>query len=206
MHRMIGANSWRPRPTVRRPSRSQPLPGDPGESRDNASSTKTFQPSPGSTPLARRRYIGGSSTKRHVIKKTDLPDDSFPASGSFVDCCGKLRVFDLELLETGSGYFVRATEHVSGNDGYAFAAHAESDPWLALGRLRQTIQSGLATRYLVEEDHHPSLGHDVAVGHIAFGGVVVDGRYLSYDEFAVMLSAYEGWRFRISIVDAYGTI
>jgi hypothetical protein len=141
-----------------------------------------------------------------VIKETNPPEDSFPTSESFVDCCGKRREFALELLETGSGYFVRATEHVSGNDGYAFAAHSETDPYLALGRLRRRIHKELATRYLTEDDHHLRLGHDVAVGHISYEGIVVDGRYLSFDDFAAILASYEGWQFKLEIVDPYGTI
>lgn len=140
-----------------------------------------------------------------MIKESNPPENSFPASETFVDCCGKRREFALELLETGSGYFVRATEQVSGNDGYAFAAHSETDPYLALGRLRGKIQKGLATRYLTEGDDQLRLGHDVAVGHVSYGGVVLDGRYLSFDEFATILSGYEGWQFKFEIVDAYGT-
>jgi hypothetical protein len=83
-----------------------------------------------------------------MITETNPPDDSFPASETFVDCCGKQREFALELLQTASGYFVRATERASGNDGYAFAAHSETDPFLALGKLRSKIREGLATRYL----------------------------------------------------------
>lgn len=141
-----------------------------------------------------------------MIKEANPPEDAFPVSETVVDCCGRRRVFALELLETGSGYFVRATEKVSGNDGYAFAAHSETDPYLALGRLRGKIHEGLATRYLAEGDHQPRLGHHAAAGHISHGGVVVDGRYLTFDELAAILSGYEGWQFKLEIVDAYGTI
>lgn len=141
-----------------------------------------------------------------VIKETNPAEDSFPASETFVDCRGERREFALEVLETGNGYFIRATEQVPGNDGYAFAAHSETDPYLALGRLRRKIHKRLATRYLTEGDDQPRLGHDVAVGHISYGGVVLDGRYLRFDEFVTILSSYEGWQFKLEIVDAYGTI
>lgn len=68
-----------------------------------------------------------------MITETNLPEDSFPASETFVDCCGKRREFALELRVTGSGFFVRATEQASGSEGYAFAAPSESDPYLAGG-------------------------------------------------------------------------
>lgn len=141
-----------------------------------------------------------------MIKETNHPpDDSFPASETFVDCCGKAHEFALELLETASGYFVRATERLSGEDGYAFAAHSETDPYLALGRLRGKIHKGLATRYLAAGEPQPRLRHDVAAGHISYGGVVVDGQYLTFHEFAAILSAHEGWQFKLEIVDPYDT-
>ena len=110
-----------------------------------------------------------------MIKETNPPDDSFPTSETFVDCCGKPHEFALELLITASGYFVRATERVSKDDGYAFAVHSETDPYLALGRLRGKIHKGLATRYLAAAEPQPRLGHHVAVGHISYGGVSSTG-------------------------------
>jgi hypothetical protein len=67
------------------------------------------------------------------------PKDAFPAGEICADCCGSDREFTFDMLESGSGYFVRATERVPGNDGYSFAAHSESDPYQALGRLRENI-------------------------------------------------------------------
>jgi len=141
-----------------------------------------------------------------VIKESNSSESSFPASETFLDCCGKRRKFALDVLETGSGYFIRATELPLGSDGYTFAAHSETDPYLALGRLRGKIQKGLATRYLTADDDQPRLGHDVAVGHISYGGIVIDGRLLSFDELTTILSGYEGWHFKLEIVDAYGTV
>lgn len=140
-----------------------------------------------------------------MTKETNPPDDSFPASETFVDYCGKPHEFALDLLVTPSGYFVRATERVSTGEGYAFAAHSETGPYLALGRLRGKIQKGLATRYLAVGEPEPRLGHDVAVGHIAYGGVVVDGRYLTFDELAGILSTHEGWQFKLQVADPYDT-
>jgi hypothetical protein len=138
-----------------------------------------------------------------VTKETNPPDDSFPTSETFVDCCGKPHEFALELLITASGYFLRATGRVSKDDGYFFAAHSETDPYLALGRLRGKIHKGLATRYLAAGEPQPRLGHDVAVGHISYGGVVVDGQYLTFHELAAILSTHEGWQFKLELVDPY---
>lgn len=141
-----------------------------------------------------------------MIKETNPPDDSFPTSETFVDCCGKPHEFALELLTTASGYFVRATERVSEDDGYAFAAHSETGPYLALGRLRSKIQKGLATRYLATGEPQPRLGHDVAAGHLSYGGVVVDGQFVTFHELEAILSAHEGWQFKLEIVDPYDAL
>ena len=139
-----------------------------------------------------------------MINVPIVPEDAFPTSEVFVDCCGQPREFTLEMLDNDRGYFLRATERVSGDDGYAFAAHSETDPWLALSRLRQKISEGLATLYLAAGDRPPSLTHEVALGHITGDGVVVDGRLLTFDEFSTLLSSYEGWHFTMKIVDGYG--
>ncbi|HEX5180567.1 MAG TPA: hypothetical protein VFW04_14615 [Gemmatimonadaceae bacterium] len=141
-----------------------------------------------------------------MIKETNPPDDSFPTAETFVDCCGEPHEFALELLRTASGYFLRATECASKDDGYAFAAHSETGPYLALGRLRSKLQKGLATRYLAAGETQPRLGHDVAVGRISYGGVVVDGQSLTFDELAAILSVYEGWQFKLEIVDPYDAL
>jgi len=73
-------------------------------------------------------------------------------------------------------------------------------------RLRAKINKGLATRYLAAGEPQPRLGHDVAVGHISYGGVVVDGQYLTFHELAAILSAHEGWQFKLEIVDPYDAI
>jgi hypothetical protein len=130
-------------------------------------------------------------------------DDGFPTSEVFVDCCGTPHEFALELVPTGRGYFLRAIERMGDDDGYMFAAHSESDPYLALGRLRARIHEGLATRYLTHEAGFPMLSHEVARGHIAYEGIVIDGQHLSYDELARLLGAYEGWQFTLTIVDGY---
>lgn len=157
----------------------------------------------GRTPAAR------PALRRLSIARDALTDDStvepvgFPTTETFIDCCGTAREFDLQLLERGITCFLRANERVAGEGGYAFAAFAESDPFLALGRLRRKISDGLATRYLAPGDGPPLLSHGVVGGHISSGGVVVDGRHLGYDELARILEGYEAWRFTLTVDDGY---
>jgi hypothetical protein len=129
--------------------------------------------------------------------------DEFPRIEVATDCCGTVRRFSVDVHTTDGGYFLRAVEEGVGQGGYEFAAHSEVSPYLALGQLRRRIRQGLATRYLTVEDGDRRLGHDAAVGTIGFGGVVIDGREVSFEEFASMLQVYEGWRFSLKIVDPY---
>jgi hypothetical protein len=122
------------------------------------------------------RQLALSRTPRTMANGHEFSDHEFPTSEVFVDCCGVHREFGFEPLETERGYFLRATERAADQPGYAFAAHSESDPYLALGRIRQRIREGLATRYLARETRPRSFTHDVAAGHIAYEGLVVDGQ------------------------------
>jgi hypothetical protein len=157
-----------------------------------------------SSPLAdRRRGRGLSIAPAELTNDSDVEDGGFPKSEIFVDCCGTSREFAIDLLVNESGYFLRATERAEGENGYAFAASAESDPYLALGRLRQKISKGLSTRYLVPGKEPASLTHFVASGHISFDGVVIDGRHVDYGDLARILTTHEGWQFNLEIVDPY---
>ena len=137
----------------------------------------------------------------HWDADDDLKD--FPLVELFTDCCGQARQFEVSLHTTDGGYFLRAREIREGPGGYEFAAHAESSPYLALGRLRQRIAQGLATRYLVVAEAQRGLSHERAVGHIDYGGVVIDGEKIEFDDFVDMLQVYEGWQFEIRVVDPF---
>jgi hypothetical protein len=135
---------------------------------------------------------------------TFLRPDDFPETESFQDCCGEVREFQLELLAMDGGFFVRATEENDGGEGgYVIAAYSESSPYRALGKLREKARRHLATRYLSAEDGRRSFSHDVAKGYISYGGVVFDGEFVPFEEFAEMLQTYEGWQLSLRITDIY---
>jgi hypothetical protein len=132
-------------------------------------------------------------------------DDHFPMEDSFADFSGKQREFVLTLQPHPRGYFLRATEKRQSHedDGYHFAAYSPTDPFFALGLLRDKIRRGLATRYLTSEQGSRHFSHDRVKGRIGSGGVVVDGEFISFDEFGTMLQTYEGSQFSLTIVDPY---
>lgn len=136
------------------------------------------------------------------------PEEYFPNVESFTDCTGQRREFIIELLEQPNGYFLRANEKERSEHepGYHFAAYSPADPYYALGILRDKIRRGLATRYLVEAGGRRSPGHDRLQGHITYGGVVVDGKLVPFDEFCSMLDTYEGFQFSLTIVDPFDEV
>jgi len=125
--------------------------------------------------------------------------EDFPMEETFTDCRGAEREFVISAKKFGSKYFVTATERNRG-DGYEFAI-SSTDPYAALGQLRSKIRRGLSTRYLTYEEGKLALSHDELKGRIGFGGVVIDGDFISFKDFVEMLQTYEGWQFSLRIAD-----
>jgi hypothetical protein len=128
--------------------------------------------------------------------------NDFPSSEEFTDFSGRKRKFTLEQFPVPSGYGVCASEDVEGDDGYVFRAFSTVDPFHALGDLRKKIRKMLSVRHLVEQDGRTSLTHDRLRGQIDYGGVVVDGIFLSFDRLAELIQTYEGFQFDLKIVDS----
>jgi len=134
-------------------------------------------------------------------KGYDLED--YPMEETFRDCRGAERIFVITAKRFASKYFITATERNSKGEGYEFAT-SSTDPYAALGQLRSKIRKGLATRYLSYEQGRRFPSHDEIKGRIGFGGVVIDGEFMSFKDFAEMLQTHEGWRFCLKIVDLVG--
>ena len=138
----------------------------------------------------------------------ESPEEFFPTVESFLDYTGKKREFVIELMVQTTGYFLRAREKRQHGDegGYEFAAYSPANPFYALGILRGKIRRGLATRYLVVEQGERTPSHDRLKGHIGYGGVVVDGEFISFAELCAILDTYEGSPFSLTIVDPYDEV
>jgi len=108
--------------------------------------------------------------------------------------------------DTGLGYTVRAEEEGRGGNGYQFAAYSETSPYSALGRVRQKMYRGLATRHVTGAPGGFRMLHDRLRGRITSDGeggvvLVVDGIVLGMEDLASILAAHEGWGFELQIVD-----
>jgi hypothetical protein len=130
-------------------------------------------------------------------KQTD-----FPTTEEFPDFAGRPRRFTLEQFPVSSGHGVSASEDVDGDDGYVFRAYSTVDSFHALGDLRKRIRKLLSVRHLLERDGELSLTHDRLRGRVSYGGVVVDGIFLTFDQLAELMQTYEGFQFDLKIVDS----
>ena len=119
-------------------------------------------------------------------------------------CCGRpLGRCAWGLDETAAvsdRYSLSAFEDVEGNDGYMFRAFSPVSPFLALGDLRRRIPKLLSVRHLTKKHGELFMTHDRLRGRVAYGGVVVDGIFLTFDQLAELIQTYEGFQFDLKIV------
>lgn len=134
-----------------------------------------------------------------MSKNNGSPD--FPRKEEFVDFAGRTRTFTVTLDELPWGYGVHAVEDVKGNNGYEFSAYSVAAPFDALGQLRAKIRKVLSIRHLVKKGGKWLPTHDRLRGRVAYGGVVVDGIFLTFDKLAELIQTYEGFQFDLKIVE-----
>ena len=132
--------------------------------------------------------------------------DDFPLQEEVEDFSGKIRKFVIDCHETALGYTVRAREQNTEGTGYQFSAYSETSPYSALGRVRQKMFRGLATRHITGRRGRYRMLHESLRGRITSdddGGVllVVDGIALNLQEIGTILGSHEGWDFELQIVD-----
>jgi len=131
----------------------------------------------------------------------------FPRREEAEDCAGRMRSFLVDCHEGGLGYTVRAVEERHEGVGYEFAAYSETSPYSALGRVRQKMRQGLATRHVTGSAGNYQMLHDRLRGRIAWHPegrmvLVVDGIPLEIEDLAEILRSHEGWGFELQIADA----
>ena len=123
----------------------------------------------------------------------------FPKEDKFIDYEGKERYFTYQVHKTAIGCTVHAVEKVE--NGYEFTSYSSTDPFNILGELRDKIKTRLSTKYLQEKNGKFSFSHDQAIGHISYGGVVIDGKFIPFDELSNMIQTYEGFTFNLKITE-----
>lgn len=131
----------------------------------------------------------------------------FPIREEVEDFFGKQRLFLIDCHEGGLGYTVRASEQGKNGLGYEFASYSETSPYAALGRVRQKISRGLATRHISASGGERHMLHDTLKGRITTDEngrvlLVIDGIPLRMEEIESFFNTHEGWVFEMRIEDA----
>lgn len=130
-----------------------------------------------------------------------------------LDMDGGSHEFHFRSLLLGDQLSLEAFE-LAGNDeseGYRFQILDEprSDPFVLLGKLVQKMMRALATKHLREDAGGLQVADTMVRGRIEWNGVedvrqpcvVIDGRRVEWNDFGALLMAFEGWQFRLELLD-----
>jgi len=136
----------------------------------------------------------------------DDPDKDFPIRQAFTDCSGQTRHFVISYFHASLGFGVQAAEEGKDGQGFFFREFDATSPYLALGRLRGRIEKALATRHI--EQREPGdfqATHRTVRGRISYSdgkvAFVIDGQLLTLRQFAKMVETFEGFEFRLDVID-----
>jgi hypothetical protein len=129
------------------------------------------------------------------------------------DCTGEFHEFHFRTNLFGPGVAIDAFELRDGCPaGYQFQiiGDPKDDLLVLLGRLIEKIRCALSTKHLVDGQLGLQIAeHRVVQGRIEWDEthdgrvplLVIDGREIDWDEFGRMLMTFEGWQFRLNLMD-----
>jgi hypothetical protein len=132
---------------------------------------------------------------------------------SLTDSTGEVHEFAFGARSFGTGVALDAFELRDGHPaGYEFQVigHPEEDLLALLGRLIEKMRRALSIRHLTDGEYGLRISdHSTVRGRIAWDEaqngrvplLVIDGREIHWDEFGRMLMTFEGWQFKMKIVD-----
>lgn len=130
------------------------------------------------------------------------------------DCDGRPHVLHVRRRLCATGQVVEAFELIGdapGGHQFGILGEADGDPMGLFAQLYERMRRGLARKHLVDDAYGTHLAFPGPVrGHISsdydrepepLPVVVIDGREFTWEEFGRMLLSFEGWQFRLEIID-----
>jgi len=152
-----------------------------------------------------------------VVKLTGLDDFEhfrFEPIG-ICDSAGEVHQFHFQVRLLGNIVALDAFELRDGvPSGYQFqmVGEPEDDLLALLGRLIEKIRRRLSVKHLTGVGHELQIAEQTVRGRIDWDEsavertplLVIDGREITWDDFGRMLMAFEGWQFKLEIVDPSG--
>lgn len=129
------------------------------------------------------------------------------------DSAGKSHQFHFQTRLLGGIVSLEAFELLDGNPGgyqFQLVGDPEDDLFALLGRLIQKIRRALSVKHLKETDGHGlQIAEQTVRGRIQWDDsedgrvplLVVDGQEISWEDLGQMLMSFEGWQFKLEILD-----
>jgi hypothetical protein len=128
------------------------------------------------------------------------------------DCAGEAHEFHFRTRLFGPMLALDAFELKRGEPGgyeFRIVGDPESDILSLLGRLVERMRRRLSVKHLEQSEHGLQIVGETVRAHISWDDtqdertplLVIDGREVSWEEFGHMLMTFEGWQFRMEIVD-----
>ena len=160
------------------------------------------------------RQLCSQCFNQHVAKIHGLDafqHDNFPPIG-LADCTGDVHEFNFRTQLFGPGVALDAFELRDGQPGgyhFQIIGDPNDDLLVLFGRLVERIRRALSIKHLVNGELGLQIADRIVRAWIEWDDdcdgrlpiLVIDGREVKWEEFGRMLMNFEGWQFRLNILD-----
>ena len=128
------------------------------------------------------------------------------------DAVGVPHEFHFRTRLLGTMVSVEALELINGEPGgydFQIVGDPEEDLFAICGRLVERMRRALSIRHLTDDESGPQIADSTVRARISADmdsdsrapSLVIDGRTVTWEQFGRMLMTFEGWQFRMEIVD-----
>jgi hypothetical protein len=127
------------------------------------------------------------------------------------DCDGRKHTFKFQTHMVPTGLSIRALERVGDDIAYQFQVLGDfdCDQSNLILDLYAKIKRGISQKYLEDSDHFGQRIKDMdVVGRVCWDEedsdrpmLWIDGKKVSWDEFGKMVTSFEGWQFKLKMID-----
>ena len=128
------------------------------------------------------------------------------------DCAGDVHEFHFRVRLFGPGVAIDAFELCHGEPGgyqFQIIGDPNNDLLVLFGQLVKRIRRALSTRHLTNGSQGLQIADRTVNGKIEWDDdhegllpiLIIDGREVKWNEFGRMLMSFEGWQFRLNILD-----
>lgn len=131
---------------------------------------------------------------------------------SLADCIAEVHEFHFRVRLFGSGVALDAFELRDGQPGgyqFQIIGDPQDDLLVLFGQLVERVRRALSAKHLTNGSRGLQIADRSVRGNIEWDDdhngrlpiLIIDGREVKWDEFGRMLMSFEGWHFRLNILD-----